>query len=1136
GTSGSVLISSGDTTATVDVTTTGDTVVETDEAVSVTLDATDNGSISATEGVGTSSFTDDDNFEASITTNDPTATEAGLTTGEFMVSLDQTNNSGGTITVNYELNISSSTAISGVDFTALSGNVEIMNGSSTATILLSPINDLVVEPNETVVVNLIGGTGYTIGTDISASITIIDDDTAEISINNTTVNEDDGTAMFTVTLMGEVQNGFSVNYATSNGSALSGSDYTAETGAITFDGNDSESENIAITITDDDLTEIAENFLVNLSSPTETDVIITDGEGSAVINDNDTATLAIGDVVADESDGTALLTVTLSGSVENNFTVNYTTADGTAIAGSDYQAISGPLTFDGDNNESDAIVVNLIDDNLIESTETFGIQLTSITNSLVTFSGGDDTAIVTVTDDDVCATGTNAPVLDATEPTDFCDTLNKDLDDYTNSGVPMNAVLRWALSDANLDDDTTHLSSSVVNAPGTYFGFFFDLSNSCASPALEVTINLSNTPSSGTPINTSACSDATNGPTTVDLDDQLNGLVDSGSWTFTSGPITLNPNVQSIIQFANVPDGIYSYTYTTDAAVAPCVDQSSTVSIVVNDCSLPCNAGNVAPILDTTAPTNFCDTLDADLDDYVTNSASSGSELTWSTNPDPLVLTAHRSSMVNAPGTYFGFFYDGVNNCASPTLEVTLILNRTPTVDSTTPGSICGEGLVTLMATVSVGGTLNWYDTPTGGIILGMGGSFDTPILTETTSFYVEATANDCTSERIEVIAAVNDQPATGTVTNTIACNVAGNGGPTIIDLDDTLTGADSGIWSIATDPSGQVTIAAGNEVDFEGLPDGEYVFTFTTDVAQPPCTNESIDVTITVNDCVIDTDNDGLTDGEEMDLGTDPNNPDTDGDGLTDGEEVLVVDDSNTEAVPENASDPLDACDPFLTPDCNPEPIDLEVDKTVSVSNTLLVGDQITFTITLTNTTMDRVLDIGVEDVIHDQSGFQYVSDNPSLGTYDPTTGVWDIAELLPEQVANLEITVIVLSTGTLSNTATLLSSFPEDANSPNNSDTVEVVVNASPCQDCGTLCNLFSPNGDGINDSLVLNCAENYPNSSLEVFDRYGNSVFEARAYDGTWDGTRNNSDLPKGTYFYILNLGDGSEVTKGWIQIIR
>ena len=82
------------------------------------------------------------------------------------------------------------------------------------------------------------------------------------------------------------------------------------------------------------------------------------------------------------------------------------------------------------------------------------------------------------------------------------------------------------------------------------------------------------------------------------------------------------------------------------------------------------------------------------------------------------------------------------------------------------------------------------------------------------------------------------------------------------------------------------------------------------------------------------------------------------------------------------------------------------------------------------------------------------------------------------------------------------------------------------------------FSPNGDGTNDFLVINCITepDYANNTLEIFDRYGNQVFTARSYDNTWDGTRNNSDLPKGTYLYILDLGDGSDIRKGWIQIIR
>ncbi len=89
-----------------------------------------------------------------------------------------------------------------------------------------------------------------------------------------------------------------------------------------------------------------------------------------------------------------------------------------------------------------------------------------------------------------------------------------------------------------------------------------------------------------------------------------------------------------------------------------------------------------------------------------------------------------------------------------------------------------------------------------------------------------------------------------------------------------------------------------------------------------------------------------------------------------------------------------------------------------------------------------------------------------------------------------------------------------------------------------CLVLLNQFSPNGDGTNDFLVVNCLDQYPsiNVSLEVFDRYGNGVFSSNNYDNTWDGIGKNGELPKGTYFYILDLGEGLEVQKGWIQILR
>lgn len=148
------------------------------------------------------------------------------------------------------------------------------------------------------------------------------------------------------------------------------------------------------------------------------------------------------------------------------------------------------------------------------------------------------------------------------------------------------------------------------------------------------------------------------------------------------------------------------------------------------------------------------------------------------------------------------------------------------------------------------------------------------------------------------------------------------------------------------------------------------------------------------------------------------------------------------------------------------------------------------------------------------------------------------DIPMLEPNASATLVILVEAVSFGMYVNTATIIASVPIDTNQENNEASVEIEVNERSNNECGFLFNQFSPNGDGTNDFLVINCITNpeYTNNSLEIYDRYGNQVFTARAYDNTWDGTRNNNDLPKGTYFYVLDLGDGSEIRKGWIQIIR
>ncbi|MCL6268237.1 Calx-beta domain-containing protein, partial [Flagellimonas myxillae] len=1113
-----------------------DAIVEGNENFTVTLGTPTNG-VGVAGSPATGTITDDDSANLTITNETETENVAG---GNMVFTVTLNNAVVGGTSVTYGFTDVTASG-GGTDYDSTGGTLNFAgNAGETQDIIVALNDDTIVEGDETLTVALGTPTNGVGVTGSPATGTITDNDNATLTITDNAESEDvaGGNLVFTVTLNNAVVGGTSVGYTFTDGTATGGgTDYDSTGGTLNFTGNAGETQDITVALNNDDIVEGNETFTVALGTPTN-GIGVAGSPATGTINNDDTATVTIADVNGNEDDGAIQVSATLDLAVDGGFTVQVSSSDGTAtLADNDYTGILQTLDFDGTPGETINFDIVPIVDALIEGDETVNISMANLGSTTFPVDVT-DTGVLTINNDDSCAAGTTAPAVDGSVITTFCDVFVQDLDAYVTSIPSAGSDLRWS-TDSDLTDQTSYLLTSTAPGPGTYYGFFFDNLNGCTSPSITITLTQNTTPSAGTTTNISACSDSGDGNSIVDLDDQLTGA-DAGTWSLTSAPggASITINASNIVNFNGQPEGNYEFTYTTTGAVAPCVNQVATLTVTVIDCSTPCDAGNTAPTLDTSEPTNFCDVVSADLNDYVTDTAPVGSVLTWSTNPDPLETIAHRSSNVIAPGSYFGFFYDEVNGCASPTLTVTLFLNSTPDVLSTAGDSRCGEGTLTLIASTTDDAILNWYDSAAGGNFLGTGDTFETPLISETTSYFVEASANGCNSVRMEVVATINPTPSAGTPSNGIACNAAGNGGPTIIDLDDTLTGEDEGTWAVITDPSnGALVIGSGNNVDFEGLASGDYVFEYTTTGAVAPCVNTSVQVTIVVSSCIVDSDNDGLTDGEEDDLGTDPNNADTDDDGLTDGEEVLVEDDPNTTAVPEGATDPLDGCDPFLTPACNPPDIDLAITKDVD-DDTPLLQSNVTFTITLENTTMDRVLDIVVMDLVDADSGFEYVSHNASIGGYDQTTGIWAIGEMGPEESATLDITVTVLVSGTLQNTATITSSFPNDGVASNNTASVSIQVNQSPCQTPGTLCNIFSPNnGDGINDLLVLVNHQDYPQNNLQIFDRYGNSVFEMQGYDSSWNGTRDGKDVPDGTYFYILDLeGDGTEIVKGWIQIIR
>ena len=110
-----------------------------------------------------------------------------------------------------------------------------------------------------------------------------------------TVNEDAGTASFTARLNGDVSGGFTVDYATADGSAVQPDDYTFTSGTLTFAGTNGESYDINVPIVDDGLDENQEAFVVNLSNISNTSITINTPQASGNISDNDGTTVDLAD-------------------------------------------------------------------------------------------------------------------------------------------------------------------------------------------------------------------------------------------------------------------------------------------------------------------------------------------------------------------------------------------------------------------------------------------------------------------------------------------------------------------------------------------------------------------------------------------------------------------------------------------------------------------------------------------------------------------------------------------------------------------------------------------------------------------------------------------------------------------------
>jgi len=84
--------------------------------------------------------------------------------------------------------------------------------------------------------------------------------------------------------------------------------------------------------------------------------------------------------------------------------------------------------------------------------------------------------------------------------------------------------------------------------------------------------------------------------------------------------------------------------------------------------------------------------------------------------------------------------------------------------------------------------------------------------------------------------------------------------------------------------------------------------------------------------------------------------------------------------------------------------------------------------------------------------------------------------------------------------------------------------------------IANAITPNGDGINDYWQITGIDNYPAALVQIFNRYGQKLFESKGYSIPFDGTYKGQKLPSGVYYYIINLNTKCNLLSGSLTILR
>ena len=348
------------------------------------------------DGTGAATITDNDQGkQPALSIGDAAPVVEGVT-ARFPVRLSAAVDQA--VTVAYAT--ADGTATEGSDYTGSDGTLTFEPGTTLLTIEVATLEDETEEPEEGFTVELSDPAGATLEDDTGAGtirdIAGLGDSLPALSITDAAPAAEGGTAKFLVTLSAATEHVVTASYATADGTARAGADYTPATGTLRFEPGDT-TRTIRVPVLDDETLEETEDFTVGLSRAAG--ATLADATGRGTITDDDEGklpALSIDDAAPVVEGTTALFPVRLSAAMDQTVTVAFATVDGTARAGSDYVAAEGTLTFPPRTTRQ-TIEVATHPEEIVESEEGFAVELSDPTGAGLE----DDAGTGTITDDDL---------------------------------------------------------------------------------------------------------------------------------------------------------------------------------------------------------------------------------------------------------------------------------------------------------------------------------------------------------------------------------------------------------------------------------------------------------------------------------------------------------------------------------------------------------------------------------------------------------------------------------------------------------------------------------------------------------------------------------------------------------------